>query len=644
MSVIESTSTMERNGSGPKHTSAYGQACMQCFKAKCRCVPNPGHDSCERCLRLKKDCQPSESARRRNTQKTQESDARIAQLESKIETLLSVMQSAVSSAGSSVELRPLLNEENTSLSTAGSNSTLAYSTSTKLNTRGKMPSATEPLPTAPPQSNPFPSSDQDPSPIEAEECFNFFRSRMLPHFPFINFLACSTAWQVRQERPFLFHAIITVTSFSTQKKLARAEVFQRLVFKSALVDVESNTDLLFGILTYVAWSTDAFLGRADFLSRLIMLAISIVYDLRLFKPSPPDIQLIVALTQGFPENVQDTRNESIQDFIDKQRAVLACFVLSSNISSHFGRIDALRWTPQMEEALRVIVTNKQYPTDEAFAFQVRLQLLTQRVAHLREQHETDRARTVATATAAMAVPSFLYLKALRGQLQELRDSLSPELRQQEILIAYAEYAELYVNQVALSIGSDAPLFSMSGQCTDDELLPGFGRIECLWQSVKAIKTWLDIFYRIPPAECVGLPFHFWSQAIRCTTMLKYLSILEDPAWDYHAVRNTVNLLSVLDWMPKKLDLASKEAGLQADDDLFKLFSKLLSRSREWAETIFNMSSLSPSRMQDYELAPARSGNLGTITVTNNIPDMDQMSWIQEMDLESDKWFEDVLGC
>lgn len=100
-----------------------------------------------------------------------------------------------------------------------------------------------------------------------------------------------------------------------------------------------------------------------------------------------------------------------------------------SISSHFGRIDALRWTSQMEETLRVIESNKQYPADEVFASQVRLQLLTQRVAHLREQHETDRARTP-TNTANVPAPAFLYLKSLRNQLQEYKDSLSPELRQQ----------------------------------------------------------------------------------------------------------------------------------------------------------------------------------------------------------------------
>jgi hypothetical protein len=152
---------------------------------------------------------------------------------------------------------------------------------------------------------------------------------MLPCFPFIRLAPDVTVWQVRQNRPFLFHAIITVTTLSTQKKFARAEELKHLIFTSALLDVQSSFDLLVGILTYLAWSTDAFLGRADLLSRLMMLAISLVYDLRLFKPPPPDVQMIVTLTQGFSEDNRLANEETLQSFMDQQRAVLACFVLSS---------------------------------------------------------------------------------------------------------------------------------------------------------------------------------------------------------------------------------------------------------------------------------------------------------------------------
>lgn len=42
---------IERRDTG-KMTSSYGQACVQCFKAKCRCITRPEIDSCERSVIL----------------------------------------------------------------------------------------------------------------------------------------------------------------------------------------------------------------------------------------------------------------------------------------------------------------------------------------------------------------------------------------------------------------------------------------------------------------------------------------------------------------------------------------------------------------------------------------------------------------
>ncbi len=80
----------------------------------------------------------------------------------------------------------------------------------------------------------------------------------------------------------------------------------------------------------------------------------------------------------------------------------------------------------MEEGLRLIGMYKECPTDKGFTFQVRLQLLAQRAAHIREQREADRAN--ATAASTTSLPAILYLKALQGQVQEMRDSLTPEIQ------------------------------------------------------------------------------------------------------------------------------------------------------------------------------------------------------------------------
>lgn len=98
-------------------------------------------------------------------------------------------------------------------------------------------------------------------------------------------------------------------------------------------------------------------------------------------------------------------------------------------------------------------------------------------------------------------------------------------------------------------------------------------------------------------------------------------------------------------------MTSKEAGLQSDDDLFKLLSKLLTRSREWVAAKWNISSERHENddvqvVVDRPSTQGRSSEFEALTSGGNvdgIPDLDGIPWIQSMDLESDKWFEEVLG-
>ncbi|KAI0465969.1 hypothetical protein F4859DRAFT_499364 [Xylaria cf. heliscus] len=630
---------MENSRTAISHSSTYGQACLQCYKAKCRCVPNASGRTCERCHRLRKRCQPSESVRGRNARRAEDSNSRIAQLEDKIETLVSAMQSIVSSSGSSVNFDGPFSEDNFSTLTSKLMGLQAISTGTNTSVDDQPTPASDIVSTAPGHTLSIPPSLSTVSHSEAEKSLDFFRSRMLPCFPFIDLNSEITAVQLQQNRPFLLKAILTVTTFSTRKRLALTEDLKSLLFKSTLVNAHSSIDLLLGLLTYLAWSTDAFLGRADLTSRLMMLSISLVYDLRLFKPCQPDVHFFMTITQGAAyEFALNSSEESTLGVMEKQRALLACFILSSNVSSHLGRQDALRWTSQMEEACRIIESNKSSPTDQAFAFQVRLHVLKQRATYIREQHEGDRPHAP-TASVTSSVASLLYLKTMREQLRELILSLPTDIHQKDILNTYMQYVEIYINQLTYSISLDSPLLDVSGQRTRGGLLPGFERLECLWRSVECIKSWLDNFYKVPPSELIGLPFHFWTQMVQCVTILKYLSTLEDPAWDCQVVRHTVDLISTMDRMVERLEVASKETGLQCDDSLFQLLSKLLNRCRAWADTWWGLSSQIPGTGDK----SCQGEDTGPAGHSNYIPDLDQMVWMQSMDLENDQWLESVLG-
>jgi hypothetical protein len=164
---------------------------------------------------------------------------------------------------------------------------------------------------------------------EAAWYLDRFVNHMLPCFPFISISPNITIQQLRRERPFLAEAIIAVATPSTQEKVARAERLKGHLTRSAVLENQSSIDMLLAILTYIAWSTDPFLQRGSNLSRMIMLAMSLVYDLQQGKPPPPDAWVIAKITPGLGNPERNPADSSTQGILEQQRAILACFFLSS---------------------------------------------------------------------------------------------------------------------------------------------------------------------------------------------------------------------------------------------------------------------------------------------------------------------------
>ncbi|KAI1762953.1 putative C6 transcription factor [Hypoxylon sp. FL1150] len=614
---------------GPAHSAPYGQACLHCFKSKCKCVSRPGGEGCERCHRLNKQCYPSDSLRKRNAQKNHNSTARIAQLEGRLEGVVSLLQSLSKAPESSTPLRDAFEEENAAdqglptITTPDSSPSIATGT----NEDGvAVSSSCAPLASSFEDSTDTLSPPSEPSSEEAEAYLNLFRTHMVRYLAFVHIPPNMTASQLRREKPFLFRAILAVTTPTVQDKLARGRELKRIIAQTALLENKSSIDLLLGLLTYVAWSYDSFLTRSGTLSRLVILAVSLVGDLRLNKPVPPDVHLIGPFTPGFENCYGDTGEETAQRYLERQRAVLGCFLLSSIVSSYFAQMDAMRWTPQMEEGLHALATSKACPTDEAFAFQVRLQLLAQKSIYIREQRQEDNT-IVAPSTATSRLPASMYVRSFHSQLQELRGSMSAILAQDRILIAHMHYIELCINETLHTANSNEPLLATPGSSPSSNST-GFERLECLWRSVNAIKSWLDIFYTLPPPTVSGCPFPLRAQLARCLVVLFRLSTLEDPAWDRQAVRGTVDLLLVLDQIATKLDIASRESGEQSGDEIFAQFSKAMRTFRAWAAT-----KIAP---EEPVADPAWSYAGTTPTVGYGMMDNNPMMM---MDIGHDGWFE-----
>ncbi|RAL03034.1 Zn(II)2Cys6 transcription factor domain-containing protein [Aspergillus ibericus CBS 121593] len=370
-------------------SQVYGRACLHCSKSKCKCVIRGDGQGCERCHRLNRPCQPGTSTRALHAQKNN-TVARIAQLEGKIDSLVSTLGAARA-----------LND-----STASSETTQPSAISSSSSLSGEVAAIPE-----------VSSSAPEPSPQEA---LDIFRNQMLKYFPFLHI--SGDAQRLREERPFLFLCIMAVTARSTSTKLALGGKIRRTATERLYLSNEPgavNIDLLLGLLTFLAWAHDHLLHSSGTrLSRVTQLAMTVVFDLRLNKPLSEDSNLLpVGLHGACAPSKEPTRT------LEERRAVLA-------VSSYLAQIDPMQWTSYMDECLDVLSQSKESRYDEVLAHQVRLQRIANEVESIRG--------------GSTAVPLPFYLEALQRKVNEVKKAISPELQQERTLLAPIYYTELSI--------------------------------------------------------------------------------------------------------------------------------------------------------------------------------------------------------
>lgn len=562
---------------GPSNSSPYGLACQSCFKAKCKCVARPNGEGCQRCHRLDKECYPSDSVRRRTIDKKQASSTRIADLESKLTDLISQLQS-----------RNVLDGERPS----GANSQLASTEQDQElefqsnDGQGDDQSEDDGIAVSgrwsrSPEPSTLPEMMEPTGSVIEMECVEQFRSHMLPHFAFVHLPPHLTHGQLRRDRPFVLRSILCVMAPTATERLARTRrlktaIAQALVGQGDQTDTEMM-DLLLGILIYIIWGWDHVVNRGS-LSRLMMQAMSLACEMRLDKPTPQDAQMMALFTPGFDTSSRDTECITTEIFLERQRAILGCFALSSAVSSYFGEIDALQWTSQMENGLAAISANRDCPTDAVFALQIRLQLIAQRTVQVKQQHQMEQGLSV---TESAALPALMTITTLQGQLQQLQTSLPPHMSQQKIITAQIHSADLRINETTYAVNSTVPLmvshFSMvisstsggsSGDLASARRL-GQERSRCLWQCLCAIKGCTEALLDLSSVEFARITFLEWSQLANCVVVLNRLTTtIDDPAWNRTAARDHVDMPMLLRRIVEKLELASQVTGEHRDGDVF----------------------------------------------------------------------------
>ncbi|KAF4880059.1 hypothetical protein CGCSCA1_v001075 [Colletotrichum siamense] len=566
---------MEKRRRAPGHAAPYGQSCTNCFKSKCKCILRSDGDSCERCHRLKKPCHPGDSVRRTAADNTQRANARIADLEGKLSSLVSLLQErnvidkdAEAEPGTRAghgepELRDAVESDG-----AGNDDDRDMGFAEQDNEHQYAASVLSPPLTGSPSSQLAPTpltAVSGPSTGASADDFQRFRSLMLPNFPFICFPSDMSVEKLLSERPFLCDAILCVAPPSASEKRTRARKLKNILGEMMFCEEKppnkyASMDLLLGLLVYIAWGWDHVLSGHS-LTRLMTFAMTLVGEMRLDKPARGRSYRMQFFAPGIQHDDTEENGMTAIEVLESQRAVLGCFALSSAVSAYFGEMEPLKWTSQMNEDLAALEAHQEL-SEKALVFQVRLQLLATRSA----QFDPQASMTGLPSTAVLEGQMFL------SQLQDIRASMESEnLPKQVVLQAHTHYTELRILEAGSHIRPHEPPKMCPGPLTNMTALPS-DSVFCLWKAELAVNACARALLCLPASAFLGASFIQsiqWSHLANCIAILCHLAkSYHDTGADPAVERAIGELPGVLDRLADKLSAAAAEAGENGSDDFW----------------------------------------------------------------------------
>ncbi|RMZ46058.1 hypothetical protein CA14_005393 [Aspergillus flavus] len=205
-----------------------------------------------------------------------------------------------------------------------------------------------------------------------------FRMVKMPQFPFVIIPDSMNAISLRQEYPFLFVAIMTVSTEdrpALQKDLNH-EV-KRNISTRIIMNNERNIDLLLGLLVYTAWYHYHWESMLPHMYLFLQLTVTMVADLGLDR-QPNFTMGDIAASLGRPSSAhQLVANHSAAG----KRALLGTFYLCS-VSSLFRQqlfMEHTDWIGQCYDELR---KNSEFPSDQHLKIYIDVRLLARKSAEV----------------------------------------------------------------------------------------------------------------------------------------------------------------------------------------------------------------------------------------------------------------------
>ncbi|KAJ5163258.1 uncharacterized protein N7500_005088 [Penicillium coprophilum] len=329
----------------------------------------------------------------------------------------------------------------------------------------------------------------------AQTYLEAFRTVMTPHFPFVIIPPDVSVNHLRQDRPFLFLAIIATASFENmplQRSLG-AEV-KKAVSSRMILNGEVSFDLLQGLLVFLAWSH--YHTKPHRYTQYLQLAISLIIELRLDRaPHTKTWKTGLKFRADEPGN-QDT-SERASWSNDEKRAVIGCYYLSSSVATFLQKPSTFPYFPYIEDCCQSLHDAGEYSYDRYIMHIVQLQHVAEKIDRLPSDHGDELLRPGSGIE--------LYVAGIKDDLSTFHKRLTFNIYDCPFLAFHFHSTGLCLYQIALSMTDQqlpSTLIAPPSQTWREELSHA---------AVNAAASIISLYISLSPALELGFTNTQWIQ-------------------------------------------------------------------------------------------------------------------------------------
>lgn len=504
------------------------RACDVCryLKIRCESHPNPTIKLCQKCADLDRTCIISSPERKRKKR----TDTRVAELEAKIDSLMSALQASGSQQhGDDTRQQQVPTE-------------LAGHRDCCCRHREEMHSVSSPrLSTGtctsfPPQKsgNPMDSELRESHGdaisrgiVDVESVRAAFRryvSELSPVMPMVVFPPGTSMETVRSEKPILFWTIVAV-SINTIKPNVQPLLMQethRTFGEYIFVRRQKSLELVQALIICCLWYSSP--ERIEELNvyQLVHSAVVMAIDLGMNKQVPKKKMTFRSIQEA-------TRRIPISfnaDGIETRRTWISVYFLSALVSISYKREILLRWNHYTDACLEIMEgASGTVPSDASLVHLLKL-------GHIMEQVGTHFALDQGSNAFKLEDPRVQYTlktyEKLLGQWEQGIYKVASMTIQQKLMRQASQMVKIHMHEVGIHFELDDIIFRPASGPTAAEIHSA-ERINSLISCVTSIHKTLDISFSIEIKDTFRIPTLFIARTGYCAVILMRLSVIASRA-------------------------------------------------------------------------------------------------------------------